>query len=302
MKAIQIDAYGGSEVFTIRENVPTPESKEHQLLVEVKAASINPFDIALISGIFKDQMPLAFPVTVGGNFAGIVVQTGEEVYGNALVLTGGSGAFAKMATVSPGSIAKKPTTIVFAEAAALPLVGASAVQALEEHMHLKKDQKILIHGGAGGIGHIAIQLAKVHGAYVVTTVRTECREFALSLGADEVINYTREDFSLKCKDFDAVFDTAGGDVAAKSFPVLKKGGILVSMTGQPDQTLAKKYEVTAIGQATKTDTAHLDRVRELVDNGKIKVQVDKTFTLDQAKEAWEYQKSGHPKGKVVVLI
>ncbi len=301
MKAIQINAYGGSEVLELNENTPTPELQKDQVLVNVRAASINPFDIKLVSGIFKDHMPLSFPVTVGGNFSG-VTNTGEEVYGNALVLTGGSGAFAEMATAMTSAISRKPTSIGFPEAAALPLVGSSAVQALEEHIKLTKGQKILIHGGAGGIGHIAIQVAKALGAYVATTVRATDREFVKSLGADLIIDYKGEKFEEIIHDYDAVFDTVGGDSTIKSFAVLKKGGVLVSMAGQPDPELARSHGVIAIGQGTKTDTKHLERVAELVDGGKITIHIDKTFTLDQAKEAWDYQQTGHPRGKVVIQI
>jgi len=300
MKAIQIQAYGGSEVLEINENVSIPEPRNGQLFVDVRAASINPFDIMLVSGMLKEQIPFTFPATVGGDFSGVVVKTGQEVYGTALLLTGGSGAFAQKATVMQMNVAAKPSSIGFDQAAALPLVGSSAVQALEEHMKLTKGQKILIHGGAGGIGHIAIQLAKALGAFVATTVKTKDQEFVTGLGADEVIDYIKERFEEKIHDYDCVFDMVGGEVTAKSFVVLKKGGTLVSMVGLPDQDLARKYEVIAIGQVTKTNTQHLDRVRELVDSKKVSVHVDKFFPLEKVKQAWEHKASGHPQGKVVV--
>lgn len=307
MKTVQINQYGGVEVLQINENAPQPTPKKGQVLVEVYAASINPFDWKVRQGYMKDAMSL--PATLGGDFAGKVVETGDEIYGSALIFNGGSGGFAQFAAVNIKNSAQKPKNVNFEEAAALPVVGSSAIQALEEHIKLQKGQKILIHGGAGGIGHIAVQLAKHLGAYVVTTVGTDDIEFEKSLGVDEVIDYKSEDFTTILKDFDAVFDTVGGETTDKSFSVLKKGlpagrqgGVLVSMLGQPNEELAKQYEVTAIGQGTETNATHLKRLTELVENGVIKVNVDKVFPLDRVKEAFDYQEKNHPRGKVVLKI
>ncbi len=311
MKAVQINAYGGSEVLQVNKNVATPLMGKNQILVAVHAASINPFDVKILSGMYKDMMPLSFPATLGGDFAGVVAAVGEkvinvvvgdQVYGSANVFNGGSGSFAQMAVANVANTARKPKNATFIEAAALPLVGASAIQALEEHIKLQKNQKILIHGGAGGIGHVAIQLAKAIGAYVATTVSTDDIQFVKELGADEAVDYKNQTFEKFLTDYDAVFDTVGGDTTNKSFNVLKKGGVLVSMLGQPDSKLAKEHEVTAIGQGTDTNFKHLTRLTELVDSDKIKIKVDKVFFLDQVKEAFEYQKQKHPKGKVVLKI
>lgn len=309
MKA-EIDKYGGVDVLEINDNAPKPSPTKDQVLVEVYAASINPFDWKIRAGYLKDIIPLKFPVTLGGDFAGIVVEVGEgvsqfsvgdEVFGQANVVGGGTGSFAEFVAAPAKSTALKPKSTNFEQSAALPLVGVSAVQALEEHIGLQKDQKILIHGGAGGIGHVAIQLAKAIGAYVATTVSANDMDFVKQLGADEVIDYKNQDFS-KLADFDAVFDTVGGETTNKSFAVLKKGGVIVSMLGQPNEDLAKKYGVTAIGQGTKTTTIHLSRVAELVNSGKITVSVDKVFPLKQVQEAFRYQEEVHPRGKVVLKI
>ncbi len=301
MKAVQINDYGGIEVLEINQNAPTPTPPGNQVLVEVKAASINPIDYKVRNGFLKDAVPLKFPSTMGGDFAG-VSDTGEEVYGSALILNGSSGGFAQFAAVNKENIAPKPKNVDFDEASALPLVGSAAIQALEEHIKLQSGQKILIHGGAGGIGHIAIQLAKSLGAYVATTVSTNDVDYAKSLGADEVIDYKTEKFEEKLKDMDVVYDTVGGETLDKSFQVLKKGGVIVSMLGEPNPELAKKHEVTAIGQNTVTNTAHLTRLAELVDSGKIRVNIDKVFPLEKAREAFKYQEEGHPKGKVVLKV
>ena len=317
MKAAQINAYGGVEVLEVKD-IPEPTLKKDQILAEVHAAGLNPFDVKLRSGMMKNMIPLNFPVTFGGDFSGIVTQVGEgvteykageEVYGTATVLSGGSGAYADFATVGIEKIAFKPKIASFEEAAALPVAGSSVVQAIEEHFKLQSMQKILIHGGAGGIGHMAIQLAKSIGAYVATTVNSDGMEFVKGLGADEVIDYKTQKFEMMLKDFDAVYDTVGGEVTNKSFEVLRKslpagrqGGILVSMLGQPNEELAKKYGVTGIGQNTQNNREHLTRLAELVDSGKIKVHVDKAFPLEQVREAFSYLETGSPRGKVVLKI
>jgi NADPH:quinone reductase-like Zn-dependent oxidoreductase len=188
----------------------------------------------------------------------------------------------------------------FAEAAALPLVGTSAVQAIEQHIKLQRGQKLLIHGGAGGIGSIAIQLAKSVGAYVATTASADDRVYVQELGTDQVIDYKKEAFEERLKDFDAVFDTVGGDTTEKSFKVLKKGGTLVSMLGQPNSALAQQHGVTAIGQMTHANTDVLRRLAQLVDSGAIKIHVDKVFPLEKAKEAFQLLEEGHARGKVVL--
>lgn len=300
MRAVQIKSFGGNEVLEINDDLIVPAPGENQTLVKVFAASINPFDIAMRNGALQNKLNL--PLILGGDFAGVDSKTRDEIYGQALVLSGGSGAFAELTVANIANISKKPANISFEEAAALPLVGSSAVQALIDHIKLQSDQKILIHGGAGGIGHIAIQLAKALGAYVTTTVSTDDMGFAGKLGADMVIDYKNQAFENIIKDYDAVYDTVGGQVVDKSFTVLKRGGILVSMLGVPHQNLADKYGVIAIGQNTKTNTEHLDLLRGFVEKGKIKVHIDRVFPIENVKEAFEYQEKAHPRGKVVLKV
>lgn len=311
MKAAQINKYGGIDFLEVNENVPKPTPSANQVLVEVKAASINPIDWKIREGYLKEMAPLQFPVTLGGDFAGVVSEIsegvfefkiGDEVFGSAIVLNGGSGAFAEYLCANTRNIALKPETMDFIEASALPLVGTSTVQALEEHIKLQSGQKILIHGGAGGIGHIAIQLAKTLGAFVATTVNTNDIDFVKQLGADEVIDYKTQNFEEILNNFDAVFDTVGGQTTNKSFMVLRKEGILVSMLGQPKEELSQKYAVSAIGQNTQTNTTRLTRLSKLVDGGKIKVNIDKIFPLDSVREAFTYQEKVRPRGKVVLEI
>lgn len=306
MKAVQITKYGTHEVLEITQNTPSPTPNKNQILVEMFAASINPYDVKLVSGMFKEMMPLTFPFTPGGDFAGVVKELGKDVtdvsVGDEVFGQGSSGSFAEMVVANTTNIAKKPKSVNFNKAAALPLVGACAIQALEEHITLKKGQKLLIHGGAGGIGHVAIQLAKGLGAYVATTVSMDDRDFAKSLGADEIIDYKTQKFETLLKNFDAVFDTVGGETTTKSFAVLRQGGILVSMLGKPNVERAKEKNITVIGQNTNTNTRHLTRLAELVDTGKIKVHVDKEFFLEEIQKAFKYQQDAHPRGKVVITI
>ncbi len=311
MKAAQFTEFGGPEVIQINNAAPKPTLKEGQILVENYAASINPFDYKLRSGIYQEMIPVQFPFTIGGDFAGKVVEiasdvkefsVGDDVFGQAIVLNGGSGTMAEFVAANTKNTALKPKNTNFEEAGALPLVGVSAVQALEDHIQLQSGQKILIQGGAGGIGNVAIQIAKALGAFVATTVNGDDKNFVKALGADEIIDYKSQKFEEMLSDYDAVFDTVGGKTTDNSFIVLKKGGILVSMLGQPNEELAKKYSVTAIGQNSHTTSAHLQKLTTFVESGKVKITVDKTFPLHNIQEAFTFQENEHPHGKVVIKI
>ncbi len=310
MKAAQISEYGDADVVKVTPDAPKPTPIDDQVLVEVHAASINPFDWKVRKGFMHQMKPLEFPATLGGDIAGVVIQVGknvsqftagDKVYGQAGLFGGGSGAFAEFATTSPKSIAKIPEGLDFTQAAALPLTGASAIQALEGHIQLQSGQKILIHGGAGGIGTMAIQIAKHIGAHVATTVSASSIEYAKQLGADEVIDYTNQKFEEILSGYDAVFDTVGGETYDKSFLVLKKGGILVSMVQPPKEDLAQKYGVTAVVQGTQV-AEWLDRLTTLVEDGVVKPQIDHVFSLDEIQQAFRAQEEGSPHGKVIVKI
>ena len=310
MKAAQFSKYGGHEVIEIKDT-EKPKPGKGQVLVEVYAASINPIDWKIRRGYLKDFAPLNFSVTIGGNFSGVVVglgegvsefKTGDEVYGQALILNGGSGSIAQFLLSNVDNTSRKPKNTNHVKAASLPLAGVSALQGLTEHINLKKGQKILIQGGAGGIGTIAIQIAKSIGAFIATTVSSKDIEFVKNLGADEAIDYKKEKFEEKLKDLDGVFDASGGDFSEKSLKVLKKGGVFVSMTGKPDEELAKKYGVRVVRESTDTSAGNLDLLREMVEKGDVKPQVDKVFPLEKAREAFEYQETGHPRGKVAVSV
>jgi NADPH:quinone reductase-like Zn-dependent oxidoreductase len=310
MKAAQITEYGDASVVKINDT-DIPTAKPGQVVVEVHAASLNPFDTIVREGYLQQNVPLQLPATLGGDIAGVVTEAGEDVtdftvgdkvYGQANIVAGNSGAFAEFAATSAAQIAKMPENLGFTEAASLPLVGVSAIQALTEHINLTADQKIFINGGAGAIGSIAIQLAKNIGAYVATTATGEGIELTKQLGADEAIDYKTNDFSTLLKNYDAVFDTVGGDTFDKSLAILKKGGIAVSMAADADSDLAATLEVTAIHQMTHVTTRHLDTLRELVEKGVITPRIGATFPLDQITEAQRARESGEVLGKVAITI
>lgn len=272
MKAITINKYCGTEVIETSNDSQNPAVKAGQVLVEVHAASLNRIDSIIRAGYLHQMMPLNFPFVLGGDFAGIVaevgdgvtnVKIGDEVYGYSGAFLGGSGSLAEYTSASFDKISKKPKSIDMATAASLPLAGASAIQAIEEHIKLQKGQKILIHGGSGGIGSLSIQLAKFHEAYVATTVSTSNIELAKQLGADKVIDYTTSDFTSIIKDYDAVL-VAAAEELNKSYMVVKKGGILVSIAGKVDENMAKELGITAITQMTQTGTSQLTRLGELL--------------------------------------
>jgi alcohol dehydrogenase len=312
MKSAQINRYGGSEVIEINQNTPEPTLSSGKVLVSIKSASVNPVDWKIREGAFQQMIPLQFPCTLGIDFSGVIKQVregvssdfkqGDEVYGQAGVNNGGSGAFAEMALAKTESIANKPKRLSHVEAAALPLVGVSAWRALTENIGLSNGQRILIHGGAGGIGSIAIQLAKNLGAFVATTASANDKVFVQELGADQVIDYKSQKFEDLLHDYDSVFDTVGGETYKRSFKVLKKGGIIVSMLDQPNSELMNQYNVKAIFQFTQADRQRLTKLADWVDQSNVKINVDRTFLLDEAGKALDYQKDVHPRGKVVLTI
>jgi NADPH:quinone reductase-like Zn-dependent oxidoreductase len=310
MKAAQINEYG-TDVVAINRNVNTPEIALGKVLVKVHAAGVNPFDWKVREGYVSATSKFSFPITLGGDFAGTVIDVGQgvtlyrkgdHVYGSGNILSGGSGAFAEFVSADEKLTARKPENASYLEAAALPLTGVSALDVLYNKMELQKGQKILIHGGSGGIGSMAIQMAKHLGAYVATTARKDKNDYLRGLGADEVIDYKAEAFEEKLKDYDAVFDTVGGETYKRSFQVLRKGGIIVSMLEQPDQGLMDRYQVRAVGQSTRVNTHSLRKLAELFDSGVVTVSVDRIFPLEEAGQAMEYQRNGSLKGKVVIKI
>jgi alcohol dehydrogenase len=310
MKAAQISEYGHADKIQVVD-INKPTIKDDQVLVEVHAASLNPFDTTVREGHVKDMIS-SLPVTLGGDIAGVVrevgagvtsVTVGDKVYGQAAVLAGNSGALAEFAATKASQVAPIPVNLDFTEAASLPLVGVSALQALTDHINLQASQKLFIHGASGGIGSIAVQIAKSIGAYVAGSVRgSESIEFVKSLGVDEVIDTETQDFTELLKDYDAVFEAAGGADFDKTLEVLKRSGVAVSMLATADEAKAQEFDVTTITQGTKVTTEKLQTLAKLVEDGAVKPQVTKTFPLGQVQEAFEARESGKVPGKIVITI
>ena len=309
MKAVQISQYGDAGVLAVTADAPRPAAEEGKVLVEVHAASVNPVDTIVRSGFYASMMPLAFPATLGTDMAGVAAEVGpgvkdfkkgDKVYGMASLLAGASGAFAQYAVVPAGMIAAVPRGLGLPEAAALPLTAVSALEVIDEKLKVGKGHKILIHGGAGGIGTIAIQLARHRGASVATTVMGDAASYVRDLGADTVIDFQKESFEKVLSGYDFVFDTVAGETYKKSFAVLKRGGTIISMLEQPNAELAARYGVTALSQRTQVTTARLNAVAALVQNGTIKVHVERVFPVEQVKEAFLARESGKVRGKVVL--
>jgi alcohol dehydrogenase len=309
MKAAQITQYGDAGVVKVVTDAARP-SADGRVLVEVHAASLNPADSAIRAGYMHAFAPLQFPATLGLDIAGIVIEAdpaasfkaGDRVYGAGSVLAGATGAFAEYAAAPAAGLAAAPQKLRFTEAAALPLAGVSALQAIDEVLKVGKGTRILIHGGSGGIGTFAIQIAKARGAYVAATARGSALEYVRKLGADEAIDFEKDSFQSLLHDYDAVLDTRGGDVYAASFSVLKKGGIIVTMATQPDAERAAKHQVTAVLLQTGVVAERLQRLARLVDDGTITVHVHRAFPLEQVQDAFLAMQAGKVLGKIVLQI
>ncbi|MDS7944698.1 NADP-dependent oxidoreductase [Acinetobacter sp. V110_1] len=328
MKAAYISHYGNIDNVQFDEQTK-PSVTNDTVLVKVHAASINPLDLRVLEGEFKAILPVKFPFILGNDFAGTVVEVGskvtqfkvgDEVYAK----TDLNGAFAEYTVVQQSSLALKPQNISMEQAAALPLVALTSWQALVEIAKVKAGQKVLIHAGSGGVGSIAIQLAKSLGATVATTTSAKNSGWVKELGADIIIDYKTMDFEQELKDYDVVLDTQGGKTLEKSLNVLRRGGRLISISGPPDHAFAevinpnwflkcvipmlswsirhkaKKLGITYSFLFMQPNGQYLSKITELVEAGKIKPVVDQTYDFIQIKEALQYVNTGRAKGKVVL--
>ncbi|HEY9007684.1 NADP-dependent oxidoreductase [Ohtaekwangia sp.] len=310
MKAVTVHEFGGAEVLHLEE-VAKPVPAANEVLIEVHASSLNPIDTKSISKDSHYKSAIHFPITPGLDVAGVIemvgadiknLQVGDRVFGQASVLHDGSGAFAEYAVTPEDCIAQMPANISFTEAAALPLAACSAYQAIHHYMQLKTGQKIMIHGGSGGIGSIAIQLAKNEGAKVYATASGEGIGFVKSLGADHVIDYTRETFDKKVKDCDAVLDTIGGETYRRSFRVLKPGGIVVSMLSQPDEALMEQYGVRAVLEMTRIDRKTLSQIASLIEEGALQIHIARTYSLADTPRAYRAKEEEKILGKIAIEV
>jgi alcohol dehydrogenase len=310
MKAVKVHEVGGPEVLKL-EDTPIPFPGPGEVLIEVHAASLNPIDAKLLRTDPSYQKAGDNPLTPGFDLAGSVVELGEKVkhirigdnvYGQAAVVRKGTGAFAEYAVAQEDCIARMPDNISFTDAAAVPLSACSAYQALVEHIKLKSGDKVLIHGGSGGIGTFAIQLAKHLGAYVATTATDKGLYYVKQQGANVIIDYESEHFEDKINDYDAVLDTVGGETYSRSFMVLKEGGIIVSMVSMPNEKLMNQYRVRAVLATTKVDSKKLGKITDLIKCGALHVNISNIYPLQQAKEAFEAKEKEKILGKIAIEV
>lgn len=310
MRAVIINEYGDKNVLVEKE-LPKPEIKPNQVLVEVYATSVNPIDWKLRAGYLKQMLDWSFPIILGWDVAGKIVEVGNEVenyqVGDEIFArpdTTPAGTYAEFTAVDEELLAKKPSNLTFEEAASIPLAGLTAWQCLVDNTKVKQGDKVLIQAGAGGVGSLAIQMAKHLGAYVATTASEKNEAYVKELGADKFINYRTQQFEDELSDYDAVIDTMGGEILNKSFQVLKSGGRLVTIAGQPDETLAEEHQVTASSYWLTPNGKQLGELGELLENGTLMPQVGHVFdfSAEALQEAHELSETHHAKGKIVIKV
>lgn len=332
MKAFIVDRYGKKDQGRIGE-MPDPQLRENDVLVQVYAAGVNPLDSKIKSGEFKLILPYRLPLILGNDVAGVVVQVGrqvrrfkigDEVY--ARPPKDRIGSFAEFISMNEDAVAIMPKKLTMEEAASIPLVALTAWQALIEKANLKKGQKVLIHAGSGGVGTIAIQLAKHLGATVATTTSTANLDLVKNLGADIAIDYKTTDFTKVLRDYDVVLNSLGTETLNKSLEVLKPGGKLISISGPPDPDFAKdqgsswflklvmslissgirkkakRHRVSYSFLFMRASGQQLSEITSLVNSGVIRPVVDRVFPFESTGEALAYVETGRAKGKVIVKV
>ena len=308
MKAIVIHQYGGPQVLKY-EDLPRPQPKDDQLLIRVIAAGVNPVDGMIRSGMFDKEGNRAFPIILGGDIAGVVEKIGSKIAkfkaGDpvfAYVSLDNNGGYAQYALTTERETAPKPKSITYVQAAAVPIVALTAWQALMDSAQLSPGQTVLIHGGSGGVGSFAIQIAKARGAKVIATASTANQDLLKELGADVATDYTKQKFEDVAKDVDVVLDSVGKDTLARSYGVLRKGGFIVSIVARLDQTELDKHGIHGATLSVDPNSDELAEIGKLIDQGKIKVVVSQTFPLSEAKKAQEQVATGHTRGKIVLKV
>jgi NADPH:quinone reductase-like Zn-dependent oxidoreductase len=306
MKAIQYNAFGNSDVIEVVE-IPKPEIKnENEVLIQVKAASVNPLDIKLRSGSMQQVRPINLPFIPGADVAGIIVATGEKVTqfktGDQVIAVSLTGGYAEYALANESHVALKPTNTSFEEATSLVVNIGTAQSVLFNEGKLAEGQKVLIQGAAGATGATMVQMAKNAGAYVIATASSQGIALVKSLGADEVIDYRSQDVTALVRDVDLVADCAGGESQNTLFEVLRLGGKLFSIVTAPSTELAEKYKVDARFIRSNISANSLIAGLGLVREGKLRPIVSKTFRLEEAAQAQDFVSAGGVNGKVVLVV
>jgi NADPH:quinone reductase-like Zn-dependent oxidoreductase len=304
MKAIRIHQYGDASMLQVEE-IPRLSVADDQILVRIHNAGVNPIDWKIRQGYMKQVRAATFPMTIGQDFAGEVVDagkartqfaSGDRVFGFA------RGTYAEYAVAPASTVAAIPDSIDFATAAALPTAGSTALQIIRDVVDAKTGTSILIHGAAGGVGSYASQIAKNLGARVIGTATGADIEYLKSLGIDAVVDYRRERFEDKAAAMDAVVDLVGGDTLSRSYAVVKKGGVLASTVEPMDESAAKRAGIRAVQVIMKPNAADLAELARLVEKGALQPRLSKTLSLDQAREAQELSEAGKAQGKVILKV
>ncbi len=308
MKAIVFYEYGGPEVLKY-EDVPRPKPKEDQILARVIAAGVNPVDGMIRSGMFAKDEKTAFPRILGADIAGVVEKTGSKITkfkaGDAVyayISLDNEGGYAEYALATENEASPKPKSLDYVEAAAVPVVALTAWQALIDTAKLSAGETVLIHGGSGGVGTFAIQIAKGRGAKVIATASTANQDLLKQLGADVAIDYTKTKFEDIAKDVDVVLDSVGKDTLARSYGVMRKDGFIVSLVARPDQAELAKRGLRGASLSADPNSNELAEIGNLIDQKKIKVIVSQVFPMSEARKAHEQVATGHTRGKIVLKV
>lgn len=308
MQAIRVHQYGGLEQLKL-EHIPCPEPQTDEVLVRIHATGVLPAEWKMRQGFFQGVFPIKFPYIPGSAFAGVIEEVGPGVTafqkGQAVFGRSNDGAYSEYTTARVENVALKPASLSFDEAATISGGATVAWTALIENAALQSGQQILIHGASGGVGLFAVQFARLKGAEVIATTSTTNSDFVRSLGAEMVIDYTTTPFDQVVHDVDAVLETIGGETLQRSMHVVKRGGILVSLLEQPSQVKAQQLGIRAMKNAASLpfpSSSLLQTIAQLMDEGRIKATIARTFSLQEASQAHEFSQTGHGRGRIVLHI
>src|SRR6266404_787934 len=308
MKAIVVHEYGGPEVLKY-EDAPRPEPKENEVLIRVKAASINPVDVAIRKGYLKEFTGNKFPLILGMDAAGVIEKLGAKIdrfkAGDPVIAfftLAGEGGYAQYVVANEREIARKPNTVTFEQAAAVPAAGSTAWTALVETGDLKPGHTVLIHGGSGGVGHFAIQIAKARGAKVIATGSTANQDFLKQVGADVAVDYTKQKFEDVAKDVDLVLDSVGEDTLKRSYGVVRKGGMIVSIVDDVDRNELAAHGIRGTTIRTEPNEKTLEELARVIDSKKITPIVSQVLALSEVARAHQQIATRHTRGKIVLKV
>ena len=308
MRAIRIHQYGGTETLQLNQ-IDTPKINTDDILIKVKSSSINPVDWKIREGYLKDFIPYQMPVTLGFDVSGVVSEVGSEVtdfkVGDEVFSRpdiSRDGAYADYIAVKADEVAFKSSKLSFEQAAALPLAGITAWQCLIDVGQLQAGQRVLIHAGAGGVGHLAIQIAKAKGATVIATASTANQELLTQFGADQAVDYTKGVLLEQIEPVDLVIDTIGGEVQNNSWALLKAGGMLVSIVDQPNEELAKQHNAKAAFVFIESSSRILRELNKLVEKDQLLPFIEHRFSLEQIADAHLQSQTGRTRGKIIIKV